>query len=246
MTPEHIAFAMAVFFVAGIVKGLVGLGLPTITIALTSLVLPLADSISLVSLPTVFTNIFQASYGGKFWQILRRQWPLMLSLMLCLYGTMVLIGRKTPGWAFLILAVVLVLYSGLGLFRIRLKIHADLEKPLAPVIGVISGIVAGFVGVPVVPLMPYLQALDIKPVELVQTLGVVLLATSLVLTGSLFNVGLLDGHRAVISAAAVVPAMAGQFIGQRIGRRLSIDQFRLAVYWALLITGLYTFASRLL
>ena len=38
---------------------------------------------------------------------------------------------------------------------------------------------AGLVGVPIIPLMPYLQGLDIKPSELVQTLGVVLCATSL-------------------------------------------------------------------
>ena len=246
MTTEHIVFAFVVFLFAGVVKGLVGLGLPTITIALTSLVLPLSDSIALVALPTIFTNILQAMVGGRFRHILRRQWPLMLPLMLCLYGTMWLIGRKTPGWAFLILAAVLVLYSALGLFRIRLTIHADLEKPLAPVVGVISGVVAGFVGVPVVPLMPYLQGLDIKPRELVQTLGVVLCATSLTLTASLLNFGLLDGQRSIVSAIAVVPAMAGMFVGQRINRRLSVDQFRLAVYWALLVTGLYTFASRLL
>lgn len=246
MTDAYIAFALGVFLVAGVVKGLVGLGLPTITIALTSLVLPLSDSIALVALPTIFTNVLQAAVGGKFWQIVRRQWPLMLPLMACLYGTMWLVGRKTPSWAFLILAAVLVLYSALGLFRIRLRIHADLEKPLAPVIGVISGIVAGFVGVPVVPLMPYLQALDIKPSELVQTLGVVLCATSLTLTVSLLDVGLLDSRRAAVSAVAVVPAIAGMYLGQRVRLRLSVEQFRLAVLWALLLTGLYTFASRLL
>ncbi len=158
-----------------------------------------------------------------------------------------LVGRKAPHWAFLVLAVVLVLYSGLGLLRIRLRIHADLEKPLAPVIGVISGFVAGLVGVPVVPLMPYLQGLDVKPTELVQTLGVVLCADSLTLTASPAHFGLLDGPHALVSAIAVVPAIAGMWLGQRWSRlRLSIDQFRLAVFWALLLTGLYTFASRLL
>jgi uncharacterized membrane protein YfcA len=43
----------------------------------------------------------------------------------------------------------------------------------------------------------------------------------------------------------VVPAIAGMFVGTRIRLRLSIEQFRLAVLWALLLTGLYTFASRL-
>jgi uncharacterized protein len=246
MTTAEIAFGLAVFLLAGTVKGLVGLGLPTITIALTSLVLPLTESIALIALPTIFTNVWQAAIGGNFRVIVRRQWPLIVPLVIALYLTMWLVGQRGPNWAFLVLAAVLILYSGLGLLRIRLHIHADLEKPLAPVIGVVSGFVAGLVGVPIIPLMPYLQGLDIKPSELVQSLGVVLCATSLTLTVSLLNFGLLDGPRALVSAAAVVPALAGMWVGQQIRLRLSVEQFRLAVFWALLLTGLYTFASRLL
>jgi hypothetical protein len=94
--------------------------------------------------------------------------------------------------------------------------------------------------------MPYLQGLDIRSSELVQTLGVVLCATSFALALSLLNFGLLDGPRAVVSAAAVAPALAGMWLGQRIRLRLSVEQFRLAVFWALLLTGVYTFASRVL
>jgi uncharacterized membrane protein YfcA len=245
MTTDAILLALAVFLIAGTVKGLVGLGLPTITIALTSLVLPLSDTIALVALPTIFTNLWQAAVGGNFWKIARRHWPLIVPLAVTLYLTMWAVGRKGPDWAFLVLAAVLVSYSALGLLRIRLHIHADLEKPLAPVIGVISGFVAGVVGVPVIPLMPYLQGLDVKPSELVQTLGVVLCATSLALTVSLLKFGLLDGPHAIVSAIAVVPAIAGMWVGTQVRLRLSIEQFRLAVLWALLLTGLYTFASRL-
>jgi uncharacterized membrane protein YfcA len=100
--------------------------------------------------------------------------------------------------------------------------------------------------VPIVPLMPYLQGLDIKPVELVQTLGVVLCATSLTLTASLLFFGVLDGPRAIVSGAAIVPAIGGMWLGQRIRSRLSVEQFRLAVFWALLATGLYTVVTHLL
>ena len=193
MTTPDIVFGLAVFLLAGTVKGLVGLGLPTITIALTSLFLPLTEAIALIALPTIFTNVWQAAIGGQFRVIVRRQWPLIVPLVVSLYLTMWLVGQRGPSWAFLVLAAVLVLYSGLGLLRIRLHIHADLERPLAPVIGVVSGFVAGLVGVPIIPLMPYLQGLDIKPSELVQTLGVVLFATSLILTASLLFFGLLDG-----------------------------------------------------
>lgn len=246
MPLDQVLFFLVVFLLAGTVKGLVGLGLPTIVIALTTLVLPLTEAIAMIALPTIFTNVWQAAVGGHFWHIVRRQWPLMLPLTVVLYLTVWLIGQKGPNWAFIVLGTVLIIYSALGLLRIRLTIHADLEKPLAPVIGVVSGFVAGLVGVPVVPLMPYLQGLDIKPVELVQTLGVVLCATSLTLTASLLSFGVLDGPRAIVSGAAVLPAIGGMWLGQRIRSRLSVDQFRLAVFWALLATGLYTVATRLL
>jgi uncharacterized membrane protein YfcA len=245
MTTGQIVFVLSVFLFAGVVKGLVGLGLPTVTIAVTALFLPLSDMIAVIALPTIFTNVWQAAVGGQFKTIVRRQWPLIVPLMVFLYLTMWLAGRHAPKWAFLVLATVLVAYGALGLFRIRLRINPDLEKPLAPLIGVVSGFVAGLVGVPVVPLMPYLQGLDIKPSELVQTLGVVLCATSLTLTFSLVRFGLLDGPRALVSAAAVVPAIAGMWLGQQIRLRLSVEQFRQVVFWALFLMGAYTFASQL-
>jgi len=246
VTTDQIIFGMAVFLLAGTVKGLVGLGLPTITIALTSLVLPLTESIALIALPTIITNVWQAAVGGRFRFIVRRHWPLIVPLMITLYLTMWLLGQRGPNWASVVLGLVLVVYGAMGLARLRLRLSPDLEKPLAPVIGVISGFIAGLVGVPVIPLMPYLQALEIRPSELVQTLGIVLCATSLTLTGSLLNFGLLDGPHALLSAAAMVPSMAGMWIGQRIRAGLSIEQFRVAVFTALTLTGLYTVLSRLL
>ncbi len=94
--------------------------------------------------------------------------------------------------------------------------------------------------------MPYMQGLDVKPVELVQSLGIIVSVASLALTASLLRYGLLDERHALVSAAAVIPAVAGMWVGTRVRLRLSIEQFRLAVFWALLATGLYTFASRLL
>jgi len=246
VTTSQIVFGLAVFLLAGTVKGLVGLGLPTVTIALTSLVLPLTESIALITLPTIVTNVWQAAVGGRFRYILRRHWPLIVPLMIVLYLTVWLIGQKGPNWASVVLGAVLVVYGAMGLARLRLRLSPDLEKPLSPVIGTVSGFIAGLVGVPVIPLMPYLQALEIRPAELVQTLGIVLCATSLTLTGSLIKFGLLDGPHALLSAAAMVPSMAGMWIGQRIRARLSIEQFRVAVFTALSLTGLYTVLSRLL
>jgi uncharacterized protein len=246
VSTEQIIFGMAVFLVAGTVKGLVGIGLPTITIALTSLVLPLTEAIALITLPTVITNVWQAAVGGRFRYIVRRHWPLIVPLVAALFVTMWLVGQKGPAWASIVLGVVLAVYGAMGLARLRLRLAPALEKPVAPVIGAVSGFIAALVGVPVIPLMPYLQALEIRPAELVQTLGIVLCATSLALTGSLLKFGLLDGPHALLSAAAMVPSMAGMWIGQRIRARLSVEQFRVAVFTALTLSGLYSALNRLL
>jgi uncharacterized membrane protein YfcA len=62
----------------------------------------------------------------------------------------------------------------------------------------------------------------------------------------LLHFGLLDGPHALLSAGAIVPSMAGMWIGQRIRAGLSVEQFRVAVFAALALTGLYTVLSRLL
>jgi uncharacterized membrane protein YfcA len=242
----ELALGFAIFLLAGTIKGLVGLGLPTVAIALMSLVQPLPESMAILVLPTILSNAWQAAVGGSFLAIARRHWPLVVPLAATLYLSMWLFGRRGPSWAFLVLGAVLIVYGAMGLLRFRLRVSRELEKPLAPVVGTVSGFVAAVVGVPVVPLMPYLQALDIRPSEIVQTLGVVLCATSFTLAASLIHVGLFDGPHAVLSAGAVVPSIAGMWLGQRIRRGLSIEQFRMAVFGALLATGLYTVASRLL
>lgn len=246
MPPWELVAGFAILLLAGTIKGLVGVGLPTVSIALMSLVLTLPEAMAVLVLPTIFTNIWQGAVGGNFRIIVRRQWPLILPLMVTLYVSMWLFGRKGPNWAFLVLGSVLILYGAMGLMRIRPRVSKEVEKPLGPVIGTVSGFVAALVGVPVIPLMPYLQALEIKPSEIVQTLGVVLCATSFTLAASLIHFGLFDGPRALVSAGAVVPSILGMWLGQRIRGGLSIEQFRLAVFCALLAMGLYTVASRLL
>ena len=91
--------------------------------------------------------------------------------------------------------------------------------------------------------MPYLQGLDVKPSGACADPGRGALRHLAHAHAIAAEFRPLDGPRAIVSAAAVVPALAGMWAGQRIRQRLSVEQFRLAVFWALLLTGLYTFAA---
>jgi len=66
----------AVFMLGGFVKGVVGLGLPTITMGLLSLVMLPAQAAALLVVPSLVTNLWQIG-GPGFVAQLRRLAPML-------------------------------------------------------------------------------------------------------------------------------------------------------------------------
>ncbi|MBN9265741.1 MAG: sulfite exporter TauE/SafE family protein, partial [Hyphomicrobium sp.] len=52
-------FIAAVFVLAGLTKGVIGLGLPTISMGLLALVMPPVQAAALLALPSFVTNFWQ-------------------------------------------------------------------------------------------------------------------------------------------------------------------------------------------
>ena len=77
------------FCIAGFVKGMVGLGLPTVSLGLLSLFVDLPTAMALLVMPSLVTNIWQAIAGGEFTSLFRRLW-----LFLLLAVTMVHVGAE--------------------------------------------------------------------------------------------------------------------------------------------------------
>ena len=57
MPLEILAFVAGAFFIAGIVKGLTGLGLPAMSLGLLLLALELRDAMAILVIPLFATNI---------------------------------------------------------------------------------------------------------------------------------------------------------------------------------------------
>ena len=81
-TPEILLLVAAAFLAGGLVKGLIGTGLPTVGLALLAATLGLKVAMPLIVVPALVTNIWQATSGGAFVALLRRLWPLLA--MLCI------------------------------------------------------------------------------------------------------------------------------------------------------------------
>jgi uncharacterized membrane protein YfcA len=223
-----------VFLLAGTVKGLIGLGLPTISVGLLALVLPPAEAAALLLLPSLLTNIAQAS-GPELWPLLRRLWPTLLAILPgTLLGSFVIVSGDA---ALPALGVALLAYAGWGLATPPLRLPERVERRGAVPVGLATGLVTGATGVFVIPAVPWLAALGLSRDGLVQALGLGFLTATLALAAGLAMQGSLSVELAGGSALAIVPAMAGQWLGTRLRGRLSATTFRRIFYIALLALG---------
>jgi uncharacterized membrane protein YfcA len=73
-----IVVVASTFLLAGMAKGVIGLGLPAVSLGLLTVAFDLPTAMSLLLVPSFVTNIWQASVGGNDKAILLRLWPFLV------------------------------------------------------------------------------------------------------------------------------------------------------------------------
>jgi uncharacterized protein len=227
------------FVAAGLVKGVVGMGLPTVAMGVLSLVMAPATAAAMLVVPSLVTNVWQLLAGPAFGALLRRLATMMLAVFA---GTIIGIGVLTGQSASLAgaaLGIVLALYGVMGLSAPRFTVPAKVEPWLSPLIGLVTGFVTGATGVFVIPAVPYLSSLGLAKEELIQALGLSFTVSTVALACALSLSGQFQLAEAANSLLAVVPALAGMFIGQRVRSKLQPETFRRWFFIGLVALGVY-------
>ncbi|MBW8719207.1 MAG: sulfite exporter TauE/SafE family protein [Variovorax paradoxus] len=158
----HWAAATLVFLLAGVVKGVIGLGLPTVSMALLALWMPPVRAAALLIAPSLVTNLWQTGPRASFWPVLRRIGGMQAGIVAGTLGGALWLGVPAGEGASVALGVALVAYALWGLTGRQLQVPAAHERWLGPVVGAATGLVTAVTGVFVVPAVPYLQALGFQ------------------------------------------------------------------------------------
>jgi hypothetical protein len=227
------------FLVAGMVKGLTGMGLPTVAMGLLGLVMQPVRAAALLVFPSLVTNVWQLAAGPRFVGLVRRFATMMVGVIL---GTSVGIGMLTGGagnQAEGALGGALAAYGAIGSLSTRFAVSAKSERWLSPFIGLMTGIVTGATGVFVIPAVPYINSLGLAKDELVQTLGLSFTVSTVALGFGVAVSGQFQGLEASSSLLALAPALGGMFLGQNMRKRLHEEAFRRWFFVALLVLGTY-------
>jgi uncharacterized protein len=244
MSFEPLLFLIAaVFMLAGFVKGVIGLGLPTVSMGLLAVAMPPAQALAIVIVPAVVTNIWQTFVGPYLRDIIRRLWPLMAGTVVGIRLNAGALTGPSARYGAIALGVLLVIYAMVGLSKFAFKVARRDEKWVGGIVGIVTGLISASTGVQVIPSMPFMQAIGLERDELVQALGVFFTVATLALAFNLTASGLLKASTALPGAIAMAFSFAGMFIGQAVRSRMPGEAFRRWFLIAMIFLGLYLATS---
>ncbi|MCX5510740.1 sulfite exporter TauE/SafE family protein [Pseudomonas sp. BJa3] len=225
------------FFLAGAVKGVIGLGLPTVAMGLLGLAMAPAQAAALLIVPSTLTNLWQLAAGGHLLALLRRLGGMLTMIFIGTLLGSVWLGIDSGPWAAHGLGAALLVYALYGVVGPGLRVAPAMEAWLGPLCGLLTGVVTAATGVFVMPAVPYLQGLGLSRDELVQALGLSFTVSTLALAVGLAGQDALGGQALGASLLVLAPALLGMFAGQWLRGRISAALFKRCFFIGLALLG---------
>jgi len=235
--PALTLLVVITFLLAGAVKGVIGLGLPTIAMGLLGLAMPPAQAAALLIVPSTLTNLWQLAAGGHLPALLRRLGPMLAMIFAGTLLGSAWLGINSGPWAVHALGAALVIYALYGLAGPALRVAPEREGWLGPACGLVTGVVTAATGVFVMPAVPYLQSLGLSRDEMIQALGLSFTVSTLALAVGLAGQDALGGQALGASLLMLAPALLGMLAGQWLRQRISAALFKRCFFIGLAALG---------
>jgi uncharacterized membrane protein YfcA len=226
------------FFAAGGIKGVVGLGLPTFSLGLLAISFDLVTAIVLTIIPSLVTNLWQAFSGTPVRQILQRIWPFLLLALATIWLGAYTLATLDTYFLTLLLGTLLIAYALISLLGIHFTIPPRHRGWTGACLGTLNGALTGMAGVYIVPSVMYFQAIGMRREELVTAMGILFSLSSISMLLAYRYQELLTVQQAMLSLFAVIPALIGMYVGQRIRQLLAEATFKKLLFITLFFLGL--------
>ena len=235
-----VGFVIAVFAIAGMIKGTIGLGLPAVSMGLLTIFISPFQAATLLIVPSMVTNFWQLFAEGHVLKLVRRFWPLLLGIIVgSIWSIFPTLGQG-EFQSEALLGGMLALYGLYGLFSKNMPNLAPHEKWLSPIMGYLGGALTVATGVVVIPVVPYLQSLHLKRDDLVQSLGLAFTISTICLAVFLHQNPVEDTPLDYkMSLIALLPALVGMWLGTKIRYRIPEQKFRKVFFCGLVVFGGY-------
>jgi uncharacterized membrane protein YfcA len=223
--------------IAGMLKGIIGVGMPIVALPLISMFIDVRASVMLLSVPLVLSNVPQALEGGKVLGCLKELLPVLLGMVPgILIGVFVLLAVDAS-IAKLIAGVVVVVIAILTMLAPKLEIKKHLQKPVGAVSGLLGGALGGLAAMPGPLVFTYLLAKGLRGKSFTKEASMFLVLSAALLAAVLTSSQAFGWSDLAVSTAALLPVAAGMVVGQKLRDRVSGEACRHAVLIVILLSG---------
>jgi uncharacterized membrane protein YfcA len=234
-----LVIVLIAFLVSGMVKGVVGFGLPAVSLAILSIALDLHSAIALVIVPAFVTNIRQSCSGGHLIEVFNRAWPFFFCTTISVWLGAIALATLNHSFLSAVLGSVLVFYAVISISGKEFKISNRNNAWLGPFLGGMTGLFAGMTGTASVPGIMYLKGIGFSRDSLVQAMGMLFTLCALVLGIAMQKHNMLTLEIVTMSCIALIPALLGMLVGERTRKAISEQAFKNVFLFSLLIMGVY-------
>jgi uncharacterized protein len=238
--PAAVLGAVLALALGGFAKGVVGFALPLIAVSGMGMFLPYEVAVGLLILPTLVSNLFQATRNGvaEARRSLVKFWRLNTILVVMIAASAQLVVVLSDQVLFAMLGVSITFFGFIQLAGWRPRLPAEGRRRWEVGSALVGGFFGGLSGIWGPPIVMYLLATDLPKAEMVRVQALCFLAGSIVMVGAHIASGVLDGVTAPLSLALVVPTLLAMFAGYVVQDRLDQALFRKVTLAVLVLAGL--------
>jgi uncharacterized membrane protein YfcA len=231
------AIAAAVFL-GGMTKGALGIGMPLLAMPVIALFMSVPEALTVLSLPILITNLWQALQGGHIKPMVRRFWLLAIALAIGIgIGAqgLVLFDQKV---LYIVMGLVVIVQPILRLLKPDFHFSHPSRKVVGLIFATVSGVIGGMTGFFGPLLVVYLATLGLQKDHFTAAVSMMFVVGGLSLSIFLARLGFMKGPELMVSLAALFPALTGIYVGQLIRSRISQKQFEKGLAFFLLLLGI--------
>lgn len=236
-TPDLIMLLAISLVIAGVVKGMIGVGMPVVAFPMLSMLVDVQTAVMLLSMPLVLSNIPQALEGGFVGKTLWSLAPVLAGMVPGIWIGAAVLLNADPAVAKIAAGAGVILVAAVSLLAPNLQIKQRMIGLVGLGAGFCGGLLGGIAALSGPLVFIFLLAKGLSGKAFTKEASMFLVVSSVLLALALTSSQKFDWRDVLISTLATLPVVAGMLAGQKVRGAVPAGAFRTLVVLAVLLSG---------
>jgi uncharacterized membrane protein YfcA len=214
------------YFIAGIVKGIIGIGLPTTAITIMTFFISPLVALGINLIPMTVTNIWQFSKADNPKKVIKDYKYFAFFLMFFILIASFFANAIGDNIVRLIFAFAVFMFVAINFFGFNFKMNPKNDKFWQSGLGTLGGLIGGAASIWAVPVTIYLLMKNVKPKQFVDVSGFLITIGCIPVSVGYIATGVFQANMFVFGVLGSVTAVIGFQLGAKLRDKIDPKTFK--------------------